>query len=99
MRRPPTGFCAGCRAWAGLDRYFGRQRRRRHRHLQPGRSEVWLSTDLGDGDPHRLAGVVQEMCARLGAATGRGLLDLIRERFGLGWALFAVGMILSQTAA
>ncbi|HEX8097991.1 MAG TPA: divalent metal cation transporter, partial [Pyrinomonadaceae bacterium] len=28
--------------------------------------------------------VVQEMCARLGAATGRGLLDLIRERFGLG---------------
>src|SRR5688572_31017567 len=25
--------------------------------------------------------VVQEMCARLGAATGRGLLDLIRERF------------------
>src|SRR5207237_8722263 len=38
--------------------------------------------------------VVQEMCARLGAATGRGLLDLIRERFGLGWALFAVGVIL-----
>jgi Mn2+/Fe2+ NRAMP family transporter len=38
--------------------------------------------------------VVQEMCARLGAASGRGLLDLIRERFGLGWALFAVGVIL-----
>lgn len=38
--------------------------------------------------------VVQEMCARLGAATGRGLLDLIRERFGLGWAMFAVGVIL-----
>jgi Mn2+/Fe2+ NRAMP family transporter len=38
--------------------------------------------------------VVQEMCARLGAATGRGLLDLIRERFGAGWALFAVGIIL-----
>jgi Mn2+/Fe2+ NRAMP family transporter len=38
--------------------------------------------------------VVQEMCARLGAATGRGLLDLIRERFGLGWALGAVGVIL-----
>ncbi len=37
--------------------------------------------------------VVQEMCARLGAATGRGLLDLIRERFGIGWALFAVGVI------
>jgi len=27
--------------------------------------------------------VVQEMCARLGAATGRGLLDLIRERYGI----------------
>lgn len=39
-------------------------------------------------------GVVQEMCARLGAATGRGLLDLIRERFGIAWALFAVGIIL-----
>ena len=39
-------------------------------------------------------GVVQEMCARLGAATGRGLLDLIRERFGIGWALFAVVIIL-----
>lgn len=39
-------------------------------------------------------GIVQEMCARLGAATGRGLLDLIRERFGLNWALFAVTVIL-----
>ena len=38
--------------------------------------------------------VVQEMCARLGAATGRGLLDLIRERFGIGWALFAIAVIL-----
>ena len=38
--------------------------------------------------------VVQEMCARLGAATGRGLLDLIRERFGIVWALFAVAIIL-----
>jgi len=38
--------------------------------------------------------VVQEMSARLGAATGRGLLDLIRERFGIGWSLFAVGIVL-----
>jgi NRAMP (natural resistance-associated macrophage protein)-like metal ion transporter len=37
---------------------------------------------------------VQEMCARLGAATGRGLLDLIRERFGVGWTLCAIGVIL-----
>jgi Mn2+/Fe2+ NRAMP family transporter len=37
--------------------------------------------------------VIQEMCARLGAATGRGLLDLIRERFGINWALFAMGIM------
>src|SRR5687768_18310016 len=34
--------------------------------------------------------VVQEMCARLGVATGRGLLDLIRERFGVEWTLCAI---------
>ena len=38
--------------------------------------------------------VVQEMAARMGAATGRGLLDLVRERFGIGWALVAVGALL-----
>ncbi|MCC6175996.1 MAG: Nramp family divalent metal transporter [Chloroflexi bacterium] len=38
--------------------------------------------------------VVQEMAMRLGAATGRGLLDLVRERFGIGWALLAVGVVL-----
>ncbi|GAC1552829.1 MAG: Nramp family divalent metal transporter [Herpetosiphon sp.] len=38
--------------------------------------------------------VVQEMSGRLGAATGRGLLDLIRERFGLGWSVFAVILVL-----
>jgi Mn2+/Fe2+ NRAMP family transporter len=37
---------------------------------------------------------VQETCARLGAATGRGLLDLIRERLGLGWSVCAVMVIM-----
>ncbi|HEU4744868.1 MAG TPA: Nramp family divalent metal transporter [Anaerolineales bacterium] len=37
--------------------------------------------------------VVQEMGSRLGAATGRGLLDLIRERFGINWALLAMGIL------
>jgi len=37
--------------------------------------------------------VIQETCARIGAATGRGLLDLVREVFGLGWSLFAVGLV------
>jgi Mn2+/Fe2+ NRAMP family transporter len=38
--------------------------------------------------------VVQEIVARLGAASGRGLLDLIRERFGIGWTTLAIGVIL-----
>jgi Mn2+/Fe2+ NRAMP family transporter len=33
--------------------------------------------------------LVQEMCARMGAVTGKGLSDLIRERFGVRWATFA----------
>ena len=32
-------------------------------------------------------GLVQEMCARMGAATGKGLADLIRERFGVRWTM------------
>lgn len=34
--------------------------------------------------------VVQEMCARMGAATGQGLSDLIRENFGLRWTALAM---------
>jgi NRAMP (natural resistance-associated macrophage protein)-like metal ion transporter len=30
-------------------------------------------------------GIVQEMCARMGAVTGKGLADLVRERFGVRW--------------
>lgn len=38
--------------------------------------------------------LVQEMCARMGAVTGKGLMDLIREQFGVGWTLLAIGIIL-----
>ena len=34
--------------------------------------------------------VVQEMCARMGAVTGKGLSDLIREHFGPRWTIFAM---------
>src|SRR2546426_10062944 len=34
--------------------------------------------------------VVQEMCARMGAVTGKGLSDLIRERFGVRWTMVAM---------
>ena len=34
--------------------------------------------------------VVQEMVARLGAVTGKGLSDLIREEFSIRWTVFAM---------
>ncbi len=34
--------------------------------------------------------LVQEMTARLGAVTGRGHAELLRERYGFGWAAVAV---------
>lgn len=39
-------------------------------------------------------GLVQEMCARMGAVTGKGLSDLIREQFGAGWAMLAMLVLL-----
>ena len=43
-------------------------------------------------------GLVQEMCARMGAVTGKGLSDLIRERFGVRWATFAtVSLLVANT--
>jgi len=35
-------------------------------------------------------GIVQEMCARMGAVTGKGLSDLIREQFGVRWTAFVM---------
>ncbi len=38
--------------------------------------------------------VVQEMNARMAVVTGKGLSDLIRERFGVKWAFFAMAVLL-----
>src|SRR5512142_3152540 len=38
--------------------------------------------------------VTQEVGARLGLATGRGLLDLVREGFGIRWAALAIATML-----
>ena len=38
--------------------------------------------------------ITQEMVARLGTVTGKGLMDLIRERFGVRWTLFAAVVVL-----
>ena len=38
--------------------------------------------------------VIQEMCARMGVVTGKGLSDLIREEFGLRWTFFAMLVLL-----
>ena len=41
--------------------------------------------------------VVQEMCARMGAVTGKGLADLIRERYGIRIILFVmIGLIFTN---
>ncbi len=42
-------------------------------------------------------GVVQEVCARMGAVTGKGLADLIRERFGVSWtALVMLALLVAN---
>ena len=43
--------------------------------------------------------VVQEMVARLGVVTGQGLSDLIRERFGVRWTVFAMAVLLVANIA
>ncbi len=41
--------------------------------------------------------VIQEMCARMGAVTGKGLADLIRERFGVKITFYAMlGLLLGN---
>ncbi len=42
--------------------------------------------------------VAQEMCARMGAVTGKGLSDLIREQFGVRWtALAMLALLIANT--
>lgn len=43
--------------------------------------------------------VVQEMSARMAAATGKGLSDLIREEFGVKWTLVAMLTLLCSNMA
>jgi NRAMP (natural resistance-associated macrophage protein)-like metal ion transporter len=43
--------------------------------------------------------IVQEMVARLGVVTGQGLSDLIRERFGVRWTVFAMAVLLIANVA
>ncbi|MDQ2854784.1 MAG: Nramp family divalent metal transporter, partial [Acidobacteriota bacterium] len=43
-------------------------------------------------------GIVQEMCARMGAVTGKGLADLIRERFGVRWTTLVMLALLIANA-
>jgi len=42
-------------------------------------------------------GIVQEMCTRMGAVTGKGLADLVRERFGVRWtALIMLSLLIAN---
>jgi Mn2+/Fe2+ NRAMP family transporter len=38
--------------------------------------------------------VVQEMAARMGAVTGKGLAELIREQYGVRWSVFSTASVL-----
>ena len=42
--------------------------------------------------------IAQEMCARMGAVTGKGLGDLIREHFGVRWTVLAMLALLIANA-
>ncbi len=44
-------------------------------------------------------GVAQEICARMGAVTGKGLADLIREEYGVKITLFAMLALLAANFA
>ena len=41
--------------------------------------------------------LVMELTARLGVCTGKGYAELVRERFGRGWAVLAAGILLVTT--
>ena len=42
--------------------------------------------------------IVQEMCVRMGVVTGKGLADLIREKFGVRWtALVMLALLIANT--
>lgn len=57
-----------------------------------GYSFLWIVVWITVGEV-----VVQEMAARMGATTGKGLTDLIRERFGLRLTLFVMlGLVLAN---
>src|SRR5690349_2362751 len=57
-----------------------------------GYSLLWILIPITIG-----LGIVQEMCARMGAVTGKGLADLIRERFGVRWtALIMLALLVAN---
>ncbi len=56
---------------------------------QFGYSMLWVMVVLTVG-----MGVVQEMCSRMGAVTGKGLSDLIRENFPLRLTVFIMFIFL-----
>ncbi len=43
--------------------------------------------------------MIQEMCARMGVVTQKGLGELIRENYGVKWTMFALGVLLVANLA
>lgn len=54
-----------------------------------GYSMLWSLLAIGIG-----LAVTQEMIARMAVVTGKGLSDLIRERYGVKWAFFAMFVLI-----
>ena len=74
----------------GLVSRLRRQRRRRDHHLLAGRRRSSATPCCGSSSPARSScSSPRRSGARLGLATGKGLIGLIRERFGVRWAAFA----------
>lgn len=44
-------------------------------------------------------GIVQVMAAWMGAVTGKGLAELIRENYGVRWSVFATAAVLTANLA
>jgi Mn2+/Fe2+ NRAMP family transporter len=59
-----------------------------------GLSLIWLFPVMAV-----ILAVVQEMVARLGVISGQGLSDLIRDRFGVRWTVFAMVILLVANVA
>ena len=76
-----------------------RHRRRQHRDRSAVRRQLGLSPSAPQLLLIPVLYVVMELTVRLGATTGKGHAEAIREHFGPRWAALSVGTLLLSLAA